>query len=88
MELSYYGDWSKAMIVNNKILALIPARMGSTRFSGKPMAEIHGTPMIGCVYNNINSCSKSLVTRKFITFRNFKIYKPILKTNFLSILIF
>ena len=44
------------MIVNNKILALIPARMGSTRFPGKPMAEILGKPMIGCVYNNINSC--------------------------------
>ena len=39
-----------------KILALIPARMGSSRFPGKPMAEILGKPMIGCVYNNINSC--------------------------------
>ena len=33
-----------------KILALIPARMGSTRFPGKPMAPILGKPMIGHVY--------------------------------------
>jgi 3-deoxy-manno-octulosonate cytidylyltransferase (CMP-KDO synthetase) len=32
------------------IVAIIPARMGSTRFPGKPMAPIHGIPMIGHVY--------------------------------------
>lgn len=32
------------------IIAIIPARMGSTRFPGKPLAEICGTPMIGLVY--------------------------------------
>jgi 3-deoxy-manno-octulosonate cytidylyltransferase (CMP-KDO synthetase) len=31
------------------ILALIPARMGSSRFPGKPMAKILGKPMIGHV---------------------------------------
>ena len=36
-----------------KILALIPARMGSSRFPGKPMAEILGKPMIGYVYNRV-----------------------------------
>ena len=35
---------------NMKILALIPARMGSSRFPGKPMAQILGKPMIGPVY--------------------------------------
>ena len=39
-----------------KILALIPARMGSSRFPGKPMAEILGKPMIGYVYNRV-ACS-------------------------------
>ena len=33
-----------------KIIGVIPARMGSSRFPGKPMAKIHGIPMIGHVY--------------------------------------
>ena len=33
-----------------KILAVIPARMGSSRFPGKPMVPILGKPMIGHVY--------------------------------------
>jgi 3-deoxy-manno-octulosonate cytidylyltransferase (CMP-KDO synthetase) len=32
------------------IVAVIPARMGSSRMPGKPMAKIHGMPMIGHVY--------------------------------------
>ncbi len=32
------------------IITVIPARMGSTRFPGKPLAKIHGIPMIGHVY--------------------------------------
>ena len=39
------------------ILALIPARMGSTRFPGKPMANIHGKPMIGHVYDRVSKSS-------------------------------
>jgi len=35
------------------VLALIPARMGSSRFPGKPMKEILGKPMIGHVYENV-----------------------------------
>jgi 3-deoxy-manno-octulosonate cytidylyltransferase (CMP-KDO synthetase) len=35
------------------ILALIPARMGSSRFPGKPMAKILGKPMIGHVYDRV-----------------------------------
>jgi 3-deoxy-manno-octulosonate cytidylyltransferase (CMP-KDO synthetase) len=36
-----------------KTIAVIPARMGSTRFPGKPMAEILGMPMIGHVYTRV-----------------------------------
>jgi 3-deoxy-manno-octulosonate cytidylyltransferase (CMP-KDO synthetase) len=36
-----------------KILALIPARMGSSRFPGKPMAPLLGKPMIGHVYERV-----------------------------------
>ena len=33
-----------------KIVGIIPARMGSSRFPGKPMAKINGIPMVGHVY--------------------------------------
>ena len=38
------------------IIAIIPARMNSSRFPGKPMAEIHGIPMIGHVYTRTMMC--------------------------------
>lgn len=39
------------------ILALIPARMGSSRFPGKPLAPILGKPMIGHVYDRVTRSS-------------------------------
>jgi len=39
-----------------KIIALIPARMGSSRFPGKPLAKILGKPMIGHVYDRVKEC--------------------------------
>lgn len=44
--------------MKKSILALIPARMGSSRFPGKPMALINGTPMIGHVYKNVSLADK------------------------------
>ncbi len=38
------------------ILALIPARMGSSRFPGKPLKKILGKPMIGHVYERVSKC--------------------------------
>lgn len=32
------------------VIGIIPARMGSSRFPGKPLASIHGIPMVGHVY--------------------------------------
>ena len=46
------------------ILALIPARMGSSRFPGKPMAKILGKPMIGHVYENVSKCD--LLTKSVV----------------------
>lgn len=40
-----------------KILAIIPARMGSSRFPGKPMAKILGKPMVGHVYERVAKSS-------------------------------
>jgi 3-deoxy-manno-octulosonate cytidylyltransferase (CMP-KDO synthetase) len=45
-----------------KILALIPARMGSSRFPGKPMAPILGKPMIGHVYERVAKSSMLSMT--------------------------
>lgn len=36
-----------------KITAVIPARYDSTRFPGKPLARINGSPMIAHVYNRV-----------------------------------
>ena len=35
------------------VLAVIPARYGSTRFPGKPLAMLHGKPMIQQVYEQV-----------------------------------
>ena len=35
-----------------KILGVIPARFKSSRFPGKPLADIHGKPMIAHIYEN------------------------------------
>jgi 3-deoxy-manno-octulosonate cytidylyltransferase (CMP-KDO synthetase) len=49
------GDLPKGLTERRimKILALIPARMGSSRFPGKPMAKILGKPMIEHVYERV-----------------------------------
>ncbi len=47
-----------------KILAIIPARMGSSRFPGKPMAKILGKPMIGHVYERV--AKSSLLTKTVV----------------------
>ena len=39
--------------MRDKIVAIIPARMGSSRFPGKPLKKINGIPMIQRVYENV-----------------------------------
>ena len=39
-----------------KILGIIPARYSSTRFPGKPLADINGKPMIQRVYEQAKKC--------------------------------
>jgi 3-deoxy-manno-octulosonate cytidylyltransferase (CMP-KDO synthetase) len=46
------------------ILAIIPARMGSSRFPGKPMAKILSKPMIGHVYDRVKKCG--LLTKTIV----------------------
>jgi len=39
-------------------IGIIPARYGSTRFPGKPLAEIHGKPMFWHVYQRASRCAE------------------------------
>ena len=41
-----------------KIIGVIPARYKSTRFPGKPLADICGKPMIWWVYKRVSEIKK------------------------------
>lgn len=41
-----------------KIIGVIPARYASTRFPGKPLADINGRSMIQCVYEQAVKCKE------------------------------
>ena len=41
-----------------KVVAIIPARMGSSRFPGKPLTPILGKPMIEHVYRRVSLCEQ------------------------------
>lgn len=59
------------------ILAIIPARMGSSRFPGKPMTKILGKPMIGWVYENVSMCEQ--LTETVVATCDVEIYDYILQ---------
>ncbi len=42
----------------SRTVAFIPARFGSTRFPGKPLASIAGTPMIQHVYERVSAAKR------------------------------
>ena len=44
--------------MKNRIVAVIPARMGSSRFPGKPLARLLGRPMIEHVLKRAEMCRK------------------------------
>jgi len=46
------------------ILAVIPVRMGSSRFPGKPLKKIKGVPMVERIIKN---CSKSKLVKNLVT---------------------
>ncbi len=41
----------------SRVLGVIPVRMGSSRFPGKPLARLHGRPMVEHVYRRTALCS-------------------------------
>ena len=40
------------------ILGIIPSRYASTRFPGKPLANVNGQSMVQCVYNQVMKCKE------------------------------
>lgn len=49
------------MLQNEDVLGIIPARMASTRFPGKPLVLINGVPMVIKVYQAASGVLKNLV---------------------------
>lgn len=45
-----------------RCIAVIPARLGASRFPGKPLAKILGVPMVGHCYFRTRMCDKLLDT--------------------------
>ncbi len=60
-----------------KISAIIPARYGSTRFEGKPLADILGKPMIQWVYEGV--CQSKLIDEVIIATDDERILKVVQK---------
>lgn len=58
-----------------KIVAVIPARYASTRFEGKPLAEILGKPMIQWVYEGV--CQSKLIDRVIVATDDHRILEAV-----------
>ena len=65
--------------MKKNILAIIPARMGSSRFPGKPMKKILGKPMIGHVFDNVKK--NNLLTDYAVATCDTEIYEYISSIN-------
>ncbi len=56
------ADWhlakGKAQVLSMRIVGIIPARYASTRFPGKPLANLAGKPMIQWVYERAGQSSR------------------------------
>lgn len=50
--------------MSGRTIAIIPARMGSSRFFGKPLAKIHSIPMVGHVY--FRTCMCKMVNETYV----------------------
>ena len=64
------------MPTNRKVIAVIPARWASTRFPGKPIADIHGKPMIQLVSEQAEKAN--LVNEVIIATDDKRIYDVVL----------
>lgn len=62
-----------------KIVAIIPARYKSTRFEGKPLADICGKPMVKYVYDTVKSMKE--LNEVYVATDDKRIYDMCLKNN-------
>lgn len=62
-----------------KIIGIIPSRYGSTRFPGKPLAEICGKPMIYWVYNSAKQVQE--LDEVYVATDDLRIYEVCEKYN-------
>ncbi|MBI4379500.1 MAG: 3-deoxy-manno-octulosonate cytidylyltransferase [Nitrospinae bacterium] len=58
-----------------KVIAIIPARYASIRFPGKPLAEIHGKPLIQHVWERVSKAS--LVSRVIVATDDERIFEKV-----------
>jgi len=58
-----------------KITAIIPARYGSTRFEGKPLADILGKPMIQHVYTGV--CQSKRIDDVIVATEDHRIFEAV-----------
>src|SRR5688500_4449238 len=61
MELVWPGVTATQLMtkqLTKRIVAVIPARMASTRFPGKPLARLNGLPMIEHVFRRARLCDE------------------------------
>jgi len=65
------------MPTNEKILAVIPARWASTRFPGKPLADINGKPMVQCVLEQVKKAS--LINEVVVATDDKRVYDVVFK---------
>ena len=61
------------MLNKQKVIGVIPARYGSSRFPGKVLAEIKGKPMIQWVYEQ--ACQSKLLDRIFVAVDDERVLK-------------
>lgn len=62
-----------------KVVAIIPSRYNSSRFKGKPLADILGTPMIVQVYKQVKKSKK--ITEVYVATDDERIYNVCIENN-------
>lgn len=63
----------------SNIIAIIPARMGSSRFPGKPLADIHGTAMVNHVFHRTNLCDR--IDATYVATCDQEIYDAVIRSG-------
>ena len=62
-----------------RIVGFIPARAESSRFPGKPLADIHGKPMVVRVLERVKSCA--LLSEVYVATDSRLIYEAVLEQS-------